>query len=84
MNGKYATPNAFLRMCIDCDKSRIYQATNQRTIWYFCIHHGVMVHYNESCEDHVKMEEVSKPIKQIKEFTGVFDTNPPNGKAGVP
>ena len=54
MKGASIPEVGFLRMCIDCQFSRVYQATNSRNIWYFCVFHGVATHYNESCESWVK------------------------------
>lgn len=66
--GRYATPNGFLRMCIDCKHSKVYQASNSRNIWYFCTKHGVPTHYNESCENYEPEKEDSKETYPLSEF----------------
>ena len=70
-----SVPSEFLRMCIDCKHSRLFQASNNRTVWYFCVNHGVMVHYNKSCEiyEHTDIE---------KRVTSLLDGSPIFGRFG--
>jgi len=79
--GKYATPNGFLRMCIDCKHSQMYQAANCRNIWFFCNHHKVNIHYNETCENYDPDPVRDKLIKPVKDFERAFQQP---GKAGIP
>jgi len=52
-----ATQNGFLRMCIDCKHSKMYQAVNTRNVWFYCEYHKVSIHYNESCENYIHQDE---------------------------
>jgi len=73
-----------LKMCIDCKHSKCYQSNNKRNVWFLCLWHGVVTHYNETCGDWDKDKEPEKELYDLKDFPRFPQTPSSPSKAGIP